>query len=68
MESRKCPKCGSEDIMNGSLSTAYGVTFIPDTQNGFVKKSSLIACLACKDCGAVFDFVLTDKPSKLTNR
>ncbi len=68
MESRKCPKCGSEDIMNGSLSASYGVTFIPDTQKGFVKKNSLITCSACKDCGAVFDLALTDKPNKLTSR
>ena len=68
MESRKCPKCGSEDIMNGSLTAPYGFTFIPDTENGLLKKSSFIICSACKDCGAVFDFTLTDKPKKLTNR
>ena len=68
MESGKCPKCGSEDIMNGSLSAPYGFTFIPDGQNGLFKKSSSIICSTCKDCGAVSDFALTGKPNKLTNR
>lgn len=54
--------------MTGSLSASRGFTFIPDTQSGIVLKSSYIACCACKDCGAVFDLTLTDKPSKLTNR
>lgn len=68
MENKQCPKCGSNDIMTGSLSASRGFTFIPDTQSGIVLKSSYIACCACKDCGAVFDLTLTDKPSKLTNR
>ncbi|MDE6261404.1 MAG: hypothetical protein K2M42_11225 [Oscillospiraceae bacterium] len=68
MENRKCPKCGSVDIMSGSLSSAYGLVFIPDAEKGFVKKSSTIVCCACKDCGSVFDLVLTDKPNKLTSK
>ena len=68
MERRKCPRCGGEDILNGSLTAPYGFTFIPDTQNKVFKKSSYIVCSACKDCGAVFDLTLADQPNKLTSR
>ncbi|MBD5169104.1 MAG: transcription initiation factor TFIIIB [Oscillibacter sp.] len=68
MENRKCPKCGSEDIMNGNLTSPYGFVFIPDTQKSLVKKSSYIVCSACKECGSVFDLTLTDKPNKLTHK
>lgn len=68
MENRKCPKCGSEDIMNGNLASAYGLVFIPDTEKGLFKKSSSIICSACRDCGTVFDLTLTDKPNKLTSK
>ncbi len=63
----KCPCCGSEEIMTGSLESAYGVAFIPDGQKGLVKKSSTVSALACRKCGAVFGFRLTDKPIKLTD-
>lgn len=52
----------------GLLESAYGVGFIPEGQKGLVKKSSMITALACKKCGAVFGFELTDKPVKLTDR
>ena len=68
MENKRCPKCGSEEVMSGDLTASYGFTFIPDTQKGMVKKCSFLTCSACKDCGAVFDLTLTDKPNKLTNR
>ncbi len=68
MEGKKCPKYGSEDILNGSLSSPYGFTFTPNSQDRLFKKSSFILCSACKDCGAVFDFTLSDQPNKLTNR
>ena len=68
MESKKCPKCGGEDIMNGSLTASYGFTFIPDSQSGLFKKCSFVICSACKGCGAVFDLALMDQPNKLTSR
>ena len=55
----KCAKCGSENVMEGKLSTGMGgLVFcgknvqkkLPLTQN----YSTLIA-MGCKDCGAVFD-------------
>ncbi len=64
----KCPRCGSEKIMQGELSGLGGLVFVPENQNGIQKKSSYISAGACKDCGAVFDITLTDKPSKLTNK
>ena len=64
----KCPKCGSEKIMKGELSGFGGFVFIPESEKGAVKKSSYITAGACKDCGAVFDISLADKPNKLTDR
>ncbi len=64
----KCPKCGSEKIMQGELSSFGGFVFIPENEKGLVKKSSFITAGACKECGAVFDISLTDKPNKLTDR
>ena len=54
--------------MQGELSGLGGLVFVPENQNGIQKKSSYISAGACKDCGAVFDITLTDKPSKLTNK
>ena len=64
----KCPRCGSEKIMQGELSSLGGFVFIPESEQGVTKKSSFITAGACKDCGAVFDITLTDKPNKLTDR
>lgn len=63
----KCPECGSEEIIEGKLSAMSGVVFIPETEKGAIKKSSLISAFACKKCGAVFGLKLTDKPVKLTD-
>lgn len=66
MENR-CPFCGNESLINGKLESTGGLVFIPDDQNGLVKKSSYISALACKKCGAMFGMKLTDKPCKLTD-
>lgn len=66
MENNKCPNCGSEEIIQGDLISYGGVTFIPQEQTGLIKKSSYICASACKKCGTVFNFKLTDKPTKLT--
>ena len=64
---KKCPECGNEDIIEGNLSAMSGVVFIPETEKGAIKKSSLINAFACKKCGAVFGLKLSDKPVKLTD-
>jgi transcription elongation factor Elf1 len=63
----KCPFCGNESIINGKLESTGGLVFIPEGENGLIKKSSYISALACRKCGAVFGFKLTDKPVKLTD-
>ena len=65
----KCPVCGSTEIITGYLQSSGGVVFIPRAENEiFFKKSSFIDANACKKCGEVFGFKLTDSPSKLTDR
>ncbi len=64
---KKCPECGSEEIIKGKLAASNGCVFIAETETGFVKKSSLVSALACKKCGAVFGLKLSDKPVKLTD-
>ena len=66
MES-KCPNCNSKEIIKGDLWSTGGLVFIPENENGFIKKSSYICALACKKCGTVFGFQLTDTPTKLTD-
>lgn len=65
-ENIKCPQCGASDIINGSLSSTGGMVFIPEGETGMVKKSAYITACACKKCGTVFGFRLSDKPHKLT--
>lgn len=62
----KCPQCGASDIMGGSLSSTGGMVFVPEGETGIVKKSAYITACACRKCGAVFGFKLSDKPNKLT--
>ena len=63
----KCPNCGSSNIMIGKLKSPYAMTFIPDVEKGFFKKSSELAAYACQKCGTVFNFKLTNYPDKLTD-
>ncbi|MBQ9948100.1 MAG: hypothetical protein IJO91_06915 [Oscillospiraceae bacterium] len=65
----KCPVCGSTEIITGHLQSSGGLVFVPFGETGFwKKKSSSIDANACKKCGEVFGFKLTDSPSKLTDR
>lgn len=65
---KKCPECGSMEIIDGSLVSTAGVVFVPEEEKGkFIMKSSSISVFACKKCGAVFGFKLTDHPKKLTD-
>ncbi|MCR5684505.1 MAG: PF20097 family protein [Lachnospiraceae bacterium] len=67
MDDRKCPECNSDELIEGLLSASMGLTFIPDDEKGFIKKSSLVSALACRKCGAVFGLRLKNKPDKLTD-
>ncbi|MBR6873699.1 MAG: hypothetical protein IKN17_09375 [Ruminococcus sp.] len=62
----KCPKCGSVKVMQGELTALGGFVFKPENEQD--DRHCYIAAGACKDCGAVFDITLTDKPNKLTDR
>ncbi|MBQ8170434.1 MAG: hypothetical protein IJZ95_00450 [Oscillospiraceae bacterium] len=66
---RKCPVCGSTEIITGTLLSTGGVVFTPEDQpvTRIIKKSSYIKALACKKCGEVFGFKLADIPTKLTD-
>ncbi len=55
----KCEKCGSENIIEGKLSTGNGglVFTTKASQKGipFTKNYSTLVAKGCQDCGAVFD-------------
>ena len=58
----KCDKCGSENIIDGKLSTGFcGVVFATKKSQKrlpFSKNYSTITATACKDCGHIFNLVL----------
>ncbi|MBQ7835070.1 MAG: hypothetical protein IJ385_04740 [Ruminiclostridium sp.] len=65
---KKCPECGSAEIINGALISTAGVVFVPEEEKGkFIMKSSGVSAGACRTCGAVLGLRLTDSPKKLTD-
>lgn len=64
----KCEKCGSENVVEGKLSTGTGglVFTLEDEQKKlpFTKVWSPLEAFGCLDCGAVFGVRMTD-PEKL---
>ena len=64
---KRCPDCGSSDIMKGALCSTGGVVFAPEKQSGLFKKCAYVNALACKRCGTVFALKLADNPDKLTD-
>ena len=65
---RKCPECGSTEVMEGTLNAMGGMAFVPCGQDRVILHGSYLQALACRKCGAVFGFTLTDKPYHLTDR
>lgn len=59
----KCEKCGSENVVEGKLSTGMGgLVFTTEKSQKklpFIDNSVLTA-KGCKDCGAVFDLRMAD--------
>lgn len=55
----QCPTCGSENIIEGKLSTGLGgllfVTKKSQKKLPFTKNYSTLTAKGCRDCGAVFD-------------
>lgn len=55
----KCEKCGSDNVIEGKLSTGLsGLLFTTKKSQKklpFTKNYSLLTAKGCKDCGAVFD-------------
>ena len=61
----QCPVCQSLDIMEGSLTSMYGVFFTEaGTENKFRPNSYAVVCRACRDCGTIFDARTKPKKSK----
>ena len=65
---RKCPECGSAEVMEGTLNAMGGFAFVPCGQTTAILKGSYMKALACRKCGAVFGLTLTDRPHQLTYR
>ncbi len=60
-----CPKCNSENVMEGWIMTNYGVHFIvKGTENKFRPDAYKLECKACKDCNAIFDLSIVPKKKK----
>ena len=55
----KCVQCGSENVVEGKLSTGLGgLVFTTEKAQKslpFTKNYSVLTAKGCKDCGAVFD-------------
>ena len=55
----KCEKCGSENVVEGKLSTGTGgLVFTTKKSQGklpITKNYSTLTAKGCKDCGAIFD-------------
>ena len=55
----KCVKCGSENVLEGKLSTGMGglvfTTAKAQPRLPFTRNDSTLIAKGCKDCGAVFD-------------
>ena len=61
----QCPTCGSENIIEGKLSTGLGgllfVTKKSQKKLPFTKNYSTLTAKGCRGCGAVFD-IRMDSP------
>ena len=64
---KKCPECGCTELIEGTLGAMDGVAFIPSNQDRLFLHGSHIRALACRKCGAVFGFTLTNRPHRLTD-
>ena len=60
----KCEKCGSENVIEGKLSTGTGgLVFTTKTAQKhlpFTKNYTNLTAKGCRDCGAVFDIRMED--------
>ncbi|MBQ8689757.1 MAG: hypothetical protein IJ515_05285 [Clostridia bacterium] len=61
----KCINCGGENVISGSFTSFYGVSFCEaGTENKLRPNTYKILCKACCDCGKMFDFEIKLKPKK----
>ena len=60
----KCEKCGSENVVEGKLSTGTGglvfTTEASQKKLPFTKNYATLTAKGCKDCGAIFDIRMQD--------
>jgi len=51
-----CPKCNSNNIIEGEMHSHYPTRFIQKgTENKLRPTAYRVVCNACRDCGALFD-------------
>ena len=51
-----CPECGSERIIDGSLQSMYGVSFVEKgTEMKLRPNAYKVTCKVCDECGRLFD-------------
>ena len=64
-----CPKCNSEKIIEGMLTSMYSVVFTQKgTEGKLFPRSMKIECMACEDCGNLFDFHVIIKKKKIKEK
>lgn len=52
-----CPICHSENVLNGKLQGYCGIVFVEKgTENKLRPNAFKVECMACTDCGHMFDF------------
>ncbi len=65
---KKCPNCGSVNLMEGKLSTGIGglvfVTKQSQKKLPFSHNYSTLTAKGCKECGTVFD-IRIDNPQAI---
>ena len=45
---RKCPECGSTEVMEGTLNAMGGMAFVPCGQDRVILRGSYLQALACR--------------------
>ena len=71
MMNNKCTKCGSENIVEGKLSTGMGglvfTTEEAQKKLPFTQSYSTLIAIGCKECGAIFDIHM-DNPQAIDEK
>ncbi len=61
----KCPECGGEDLIEGTLDTGYAVSFVrKGTKFKLFPERQDVECMACASCGCIFGLHTVEKKKR----